>query len=165
MSFRSHIDHVCDELNRAYYAISEVKSYLSQDTLMSVYYAVVHSHLSYNVMFWGQPSRYVRVLRAQEKILRMIFNLCYYESCRTLLKAKRILTLLSMFMLKCVCHMKKCLSMFEVQGERRNYNIRCTALKIPKFKTSMFKTSPHYYNVTLYNALPENVISIDFSVL
>nr|CAH7730728.1 unnamed protein product [Callosobruchus chinensis] len=37
MSFRSRIDHVCEKQNRAYYAIFQLKSCLSQDAFMTVY--------------------------------------------------------------------------------------------------------------------------------
>nr|CAI5857714.1 unnamed protein product [Callosobruchus analis] len=91
----------------------------------------------------------------------MIFNFPYHKSCRTLFKIKKN-TLVSIFISKCVCYVKKHLSMLEVQWKNHNYNTSCTALKIPKFKTSMFKNSPHYY-VTLHecNALSRNVKCID----
>ncbi|VEN50027.1 unnamed protein product [Callosobruchus maculatus] len=133
MSFKSHIEHVCEKLNRAYYAIFHLKSCLSQDALITVYDATVHSYLSYNITCWGQSSGYIRVFRALKRILRMIFNLRYHENCRTSFKVKKILTLVSIFILKCVSYVKKHLSMFEVQGDNQHYNARCTTLKIPKF--------------------------------
>nr|CAH7747379.1 unnamed protein product [Callosobruchus chinensis] len=50
MSFRIHIDHVCGNLNRAFHAIFQLKSCLSQGALMTIYYAAVHSHLSYHFL-------------------------------------------------------------------------------------------------------------------
>nr|CAI5820071.1 unnamed protein product [Callosobruchus analis] len=96
-----------------------------------VYYAAVHSHMSH-ITCWGESFGYRGVLRAQKTILRMIFNHRYHERGTALSELKKVLTLLSIFKLKCVCYVKKHLSVFEVQRGNHNYNPRYTALKIPK---------------------------------
>jgi hypothetical protein len=56
-----HIKHVCNMLNKNYYAIQSLKNVTSINTLRSVYFANFHSHLRYGILFCGGDSQSTEV--------------------------------------------------------------------------------------------------------
>jgi hypothetical protein len=74
LSWHYHIDQIIPKLNMATYIIRIVKPLLSLEALKLVYFATVHSIISYGIIFWG-ISTYSKILfKTLEKI----------ESSRTL---------------------------------------------------------------------------------
>uniref|UniRef100_A0A1Y1MDV2 Reverse transcriptase domain-containing protein n=1 Tax=Photinus pyralis TaxID=7054 RepID=A0A1Y1MDV2_PHOPY len=53
LSWNSHLDHVRSKLNKAYYLISRIRNQFDTTHIIEVYYAVVYSHLSYNINVLG----------------------------------------------------------------------------------------------------------------
>lgn len=84
MSFEYHIDYVCGQLNKTFYAIFQMIDYLDEKGLLDLYYAFAYSHLSYNVLSWGKATESNRVFVSQKRILRLIFNLKNIESCKNI---------------------------------------------------------------------------------
>lgn len=155
MSFEHHISHVCNQLNKAFYAILHMKDYLDEKRLIDLYYAFAFCHLSYNILSWGKSVHNSRVFVAQKRILRLIFNLKPYESCKNIFKNKSILTFPSIYIFKCVTFTRQNISDFTRQSDIHYHNTRYNNLRLPPFSTSAFKRSPIYNCITLYNALPE----------
>ena len=52
LSCRKHISEVAIKLNRANAMLSEVREYISTDTVKSIYYAIFDSHLNYVNVVW-----------------------------------------------------------------------------------------------------------------
>ena len=52
LSCRKHISEVAIKLNRANAMLSEVREYVSTDTVKSIYYAIFDSHLNYVNVVW-----------------------------------------------------------------------------------------------------------------
>ncbi|KAJ8915342.1 hypothetical protein NQ315_008228 [Exocentrus adspersus] len=63
-----HIDHLCKKLNNANYAISNLKNSMPVNAVLNVYYGMVYSHLSYNVLLFGNSTDAERVLITQKRI-------------------------------------------------------------------------------------------------
>nr|CAI5819984.1 unnamed protein product [Callosobruchus analis] len=162
LSFAEHADHVCSQLNRAFYAILQLKSLLGQGELLTIYYSLAYSYLSYNVMVWGSSKHSARVFLSQKRILRLIFNKRQWESCRPIFKQHKILTLTCIYILKCVCFVKLYPNDFCSLNRTKNYATRNTNLLLMQnHNTAFFEKSPHYNCVALYNKLPLDVRTID----
>lgn len=158
LSWDLHIEHVCSQLNKAYFGILQLKSTLDESGLLNTYYALAYSHMSYNVMCWGNAKNRDRVFICQKRILRLIFNMGYNESCRIVYKDKKILTTPCIFMLKCLCYIKKNMDLFVKRNNYHLYNTRHgDLLSIPKHLTTAFKHAPHYNCIILYNNLPQEI--------
>lgn len=69
LKWDSHVHSVCKKLNSSFYAISRVRNTIPLHSLINVYYSLVYSHISYNIMLWGNSSDVDRVLIAQKRIL------------------------------------------------------------------------------------------------
>lgn len=155
LKFSSQIDYVCNKLNKAYYALLQLKNVLNEEGLTNTYYALAHSHMSYNILSWGTASNWERAFICQKRLVRLMFDLKFGESCRQTLKKKRILTLPSIYILKCVTYVKANPNSFLRTNSSRNNN-----LTIPVHRHSTYKKSPNYNCITLYNSLPTELKSI-----
>ena len=74
LSWKFHINQVCCKLKRANGALSKLRHYVPSDTLLGIYYALFHSHLSYCPQVWGQiiDIHSSRILTLQKRSLRII---------------------------------------------------------------------------------------------
>ena len=51
--WKEHIIHICSKISQGLYGMRRVKHYVSKHILVKLYYAFVHSHLSYGNSIWG----------------------------------------------------------------------------------------------------------------
>ena len=52
-----HIKHVCDKLNKVFFAILRLRNSLDQTGLINTFYALAYFHISYNIICWGARDR------------------------------------------------------------------------------------------------------------
>lgn len=156
LSWDMHIDSVCAKLNKAYYAIKLMKNCLDKPGLIKVYFAMVYSHISLNIMVWGCAKDFSRVFVAQKRIIRLMFNMGYLESCKPVFLSETLLTAPSIYILKCVMFARSHLNLYQTSSSLHNHNTRHgNLLRIPSHRTSHFKKSPLYNAIVLYNKLPQ----------
>ena len=73
LNWGPHIDSVCKKLSRANSMLSKIRYYVSRDVLLSLYYALFHSHLSYATNVWAlNASSTKRILNLQKKAVRLM---------------------------------------------------------------------------------------------
>jgi hypothetical protein len=77
--------------------VSHIYSYIHLCTLRTIYYAYIHSILSYGIIFWGRSSSVNKLFILQKKIVRLITNSRVRESCREAFKNRQIMTLYSQY--------------------------------------------------------------------
>ena len=53
LTWKNHINHVGNKISRAIYMISQVKRILPIESLRTLYFAMIHPHISYNIMTWA----------------------------------------------------------------------------------------------------------------
>ena len=53
-----HINHVLKRVSSGSYALHSVKIFLSRDNMKTLYYSIIHSHLSYGTLLWGSAFQY-----------------------------------------------------------------------------------------------------------
>lgn len=150
-----HIDLVCAKLGKAYYAISSLKGSLNRTALLDVYYALVYSTLSYCAVVWASASEWQRVFISQKRVIRLMFDLEYRQSCKEVFKQYNLLTFPCIYIYKCLLF---------VFNNRRKYDLRMSVhcyptrgsrdIDIDSYKTSFLKRSPKVSTSYLYNCLP-----------
>jgi hypothetical protein len=105
LSWNEHVDQIAAKLCSACYALRNLKHIVPQSTLRTVYYAYVHSILSYGIIFWGRSSNVSKLFILQKGIIRIINNTGVRESCREAFKNMEIITLYSeytVFSIHCI---------------------------------------------------------------
>ena len=70
---------------------------MSQEILRMVYFAYVHSIMSYGIILWGNQPHSEKVFKIQKKMIRIITNSRARDSHRELLKKWEILLFYSQF--------------------------------------------------------------------
>ena len=154
LSWEQQVNQVCSRLNKAYFAILQLKDTLDEAGLVDVYYALAYSHLSFNICLWGKSSQLQRIFVLQKRIIRLLFNLKYRESCKEIFTIKKILTAPCIYIYKCLIYAKANLQKFDTLDHSHTYSTRHgELLAIPRHKTAKFKDSFQYNSIILFNSL------------
>lgn len=161
LSWNVHVDFVCKKLNSAYFAIFQMKTVLDVKGLLNIYYALAYSHLAMNIVTWGVGRNVSRVLISQKRIIRLIFSLQPLDSCRDIFRENKIMTVIGIFILKCVCFVHKNIRCFSRLGDTHSYKTRYNNdLTVPLHTTNFYKQSPNYNFITLFNKLPSHLKNV-----
>nr|XP_023020285.1 uncharacterized protein LOC111508887 isoform X1 [Leptinotarsa decemlineata]XP_023020286.1 uncharacterized protein LOC111508887 isoform X1 [Leptinotarsa decemlineata]XP_023020287.1 uncharacterized protein LOC111508887 isoform X1 [Leptinotarsa decemlineata]XP_023020288.1 uncharacterized protein LOC111508887 isoform X1 [Leptinotarsa decemlineata] len=153
-----HIESVCSKLNKAYFAIKHMKSTMNIAGLLSIYYAMAYAHINMNILAWGRAREFLRVFVSQKRLVRLIFNLNYQDSCRSIFKENKILTVPAVYIFRCIIFAKQNIDNYSCNSEKHEYNTRHgNLLKIPKHRTTFYERSPDYNAIIYYNKLPESL--------
>lgn len=164
LKWDTHIDAVCKKLNCSYYALSRIKNSLPLRSLINVYYSLVYSHLAYNILLWGNSSDIGRVFIIQKRIIRLMFDCGPRSSCRSVFLENGILTVASIFILRCLVYVKENESDFVKLSSFHSHNTRNKeTLNFPVHRTSKFESSPKYQSIKLFNHLPIYIQSLSIS--
>ena len=75
ITWDNHIDQLISRFNSASNAITAVKAVLSRKALIMLYFSYVYSIISYATILGGNTHNSIKIIRMQEKILRIITNL------------------------------------------------------------------------------------------
>lgn len=161
LSWDIHIENICKKLNKAYFGILQLRDTLDERGLLNVYYSLAYSHISLNILNWGCGRDKGRVFILQKRIIRLIFNLNFNETCRLIYKEKNILTVPCIYIYKCLIYTKCNIHVFSKASDTHEYKTRHgQLLSIPSHRTSIFKHSARYNCVSIYNALPKQLREI-----
>src|SRR5436190_22273095 len=76
----------------------------NQDTLKQIYFALIHSHISYGISVYGATTKINldKILKVQKKAIRVILNLKWNESVKHLFSELQILTIYNLYILETV---------------------------------------------------------------
>ena len=101
LTWRSHVDHTYSKICQSLYAINMLKNMLSRKILLTMYFGLIHSHLSYGILLWGNAQKLIikKVGRIQEKAISAIFNKRHGSG---LFATAGILKLADLFKLECI---------------------------------------------------------------
>ena len=161
LSWSVQIDYICDRLNSTFYALLQLKLKLDKPHLLNVYYALCYSILSYNVTLWGNSVDSSRVFILQKRVLRLIFDLAYRDSCKPIFIEQQILTFPCIYIYKCILQIKQNLSEYDQNGINHEYETRQRdTLRVPRHNTVKYEKGPQYTGIKLYNNLPDNIRNI-----
>ena len=94
-----------------------------------------------------------RVFVMQKRIIRILFDLNYRESCRDKFKTKKIMIVTCNYIFKISCFMHRNLNKFKMNNNIHSYPTRSAReLHINNYNISEYKKSPHcadsFYNMT-----------------
>lgn len=156
ISWDVHLDYVSKKINKAYFAILQLKSTLGVEGLLKVYYALVYPHLSYNVVLWGNATNWQKIFVAQKRILRLIFNLKQIETCKHIFKDNKIMTLPGIYLFKCLLIIKQNYSQLDKNCMFHTYETRYgDSISTKKHNTKMYEKSVLYAGSKFFNILPK----------
>jgi len=98
LSWKAHVDQIVSKLNTACFVIRTIQAIMSLETLRTVYFAYIHSVISYGIIFLGGNKPYSdKILKIQKRMIRIITSSRPRDSCRELFKNLEILPLYSQY--------------------------------------------------------------------
>jgi len=97
LSWKAHIDQMMSKLNTAYFVILMLQAIMSTETLKMVYFAYVHSIISYRIILGGNQPYSKKIFKIQKRVIRIITNSRMRDSCRELFQRLEILPLYSQY--------------------------------------------------------------------
>ena len=122
LNWKNHISDIKIRLNKACYAITSIKPFMSLTVLKSTYYSYAHSIMSYGLIFWGNSTDSDDIFRIQKRIIRIFTNSNRNASCRELLKKLNILPLQSQYIYSILLFITKNKVQFPLNSNMHSIN-------------------------------------------
>ena len=57
LTWKQHIEHVRKKVAKACGSLARIRHYVHIDTLIEIYYALIHSYVRYGITVWGNASK------------------------------------------------------------------------------------------------------------
>jgi hypothetical protein len=95
LKFETHVENVASKMKSGIYCLIAVRDWAGISLSISVYHALINSHLSYSVLCWGHniaKGRVNRLVRLQKWALRVIYRKDRRYSCRELFVSSNVMT-------------------------------------------------------------------------
>jgi hypothetical protein len=74
--------------------------------IRNIYFAYIHTHLKYGLIFWGGNSKSKTIFKLEKRVMRIISGVSRLSSCRQLFKDLNSLPLPCMYIFELVCYIK-----------------------------------------------------------
>jgi hypothetical protein len=168
LTFDSHTQHIISKLNCSLYCINRVKHFLPPAALRSLYFALIHSHISYCPIITSCASNtnIQKITRIQKKAVRIISNKQYREHTAPIFRSLKILTYQQLSVYSKLNFMHSVIynycppsfiDIWKPNNERNEIpNLRnADQLAIPHPRIELFKKSPLYSLPKLWNSLDD----------
>lgn len=135
--------------------IRKLRKIVSLDVLKIVYFAHIHSHLSYGTLMWGAQTYSIKLFRLQKKGIRLMSGIPPRGHCREIFKYLRIMTVPALFIYQCLIYVKENYCNFPKHNMCHSYNTRGKENIMTSFYcyTSTLKSFLHV-SIKLFNSLP-----------
>lgn len=158
LSWGNQIDLLLKKLSTHCFVLWQMRQHVSIHILKIYYYAYVQSCLDYCIICWGSCSRMGELLVMQKKIIRTMTFKSSRDSCKTLFSELHILTVPSLYILRCVLYVKSHIDTYiprdghSTHYLRENFNIT-----VPQHRLTTVAKGPNIMSIKLYNKLPLEV--------
>lgn len=158
-----HVDYVTSKIASGYFAIRQLKDTLDCETLVSLYYSLIYTHLLYGVVVWGYSVNWMRVFVAQKRVIRLLFGIKYGSSCRLVFPEKKLLTFPCIYIYRILLYVKANTEKYTTNSFFHGYETRhAGSFSTVGHHLSKFEKSPDYMGTKLYNKLPARVRAMDY---
>lgn len=164
LKWTSHVDFIANKISSGLFVLRNICKICTHQTASSVYYALVHSHISYGIALWGSCSKQQldRIFKLQKRAIRYLCNLPSRESCREKYKQLDILTVPALYIYEVILLVRKRPEKFISVGDRHSYNTRRgVELEVPRHRTVRYERTPTYNSIKFYNKLPLDIRAIE----
>lgn len=132
--------------------------------MKSVYFALLHSHISFGIALYGSTTidNLTRILILQKKALRIMLNLKWYDSTKQYFSELGIFTVFSLYIYEIILIIKASSSSMLSLGQSHKYYTRNqNKFAYKSHNLKLFERKPRYAGIKYYNKLPLEIRSID----
>ena len=82
VGWQSHINGIATKINKNVFALRILSYNLGLLTMLTAYYAFVHSYLNYGTLLWGNHDMASKLFVLQKKAVRIICGVPSREHCK-----------------------------------------------------------------------------------
>lgn len=156
-----HIDVLAARLSKNIFLLKNLSNCVSGVTLRTAYYGLCHSLIAYAIQAWGNCSGAHRIFGLQRRAVRIVAGLGYRQDCRDVFPRLRILTLPSLYILRCLLYAHRNRESLVLQRDVHGYDTRRAAdLRLDFCRLACSQRAPHYMSTRLFRGLPLSVRSL-----
>jgi len=171
ITWNKHIDMIRIKLSRSIFALNRVKHIFPFDIMKSLYFSLVHCHITYGIIAWGNSKSIRKIEILQKRAVRIINNKPYRAHTEPLFKLNNILTVKDIYKHQ-VClfvhdfkynRLPVSFSYFFPTGNDTNLSSRRVnhiPLTIPMSRTSFSSHLPTHLFPNIWNSLHNDTMSI-----
>lgn len=156
INWKSHVDKLKNKFAQFIYALSVLKRNTDERCALSTYYAYAYSWLRYGVNLWGHSTDANDLFIQQKKCIRIIYNVRQRESCRPLFLKHKILNFPSIYIFE-TAKVRKHIHLYEFTKSARRKDM----LLLPAPRLQLYKSSPYYSSIVIYNKLPIKIRCVE----
>lgn len=162
LSWDQHIQKLASKISSGLYVLRRMSLLCSLDTLKTVYFAHIHSHISYGLAVYGGTSKnnLDTILIFQKKALRILLNLEDQISVKNKFSELNILTVYDQYILECIMCVRYKYNELDRHSSIHSYNTRHrNNLNLAQHRLSFFTKKATHFGSKCLNHLPENLKS------
>lgn len=157
LTWAPHIDHVCNRLASACYALSRLAPTLSINNIKKAYFGYFHSILIQGVDLWATSADRDKPFKLQKRALRIIARKPADHPAKDLFKHYKILTLPSVYILTACQYVRANQHNYSAYGFRSE---RCRAKNLlapPLRRLAKARASLSVFGPKIYNCIPVDI--------
>ena len=176
LNFQEHIKHLEKKVSRSVGILSKLKNHLPKHALFKLYYTVVHSHLLYGLIVWGNthPTYLSKLITLQNKALRIVTGSGLYQNVLPLYQNLNVLNLINLHKLenakfihnqinkRLSTNFNNYFTLAKFSHSPQTPSTAYSNLTIPLYKTKRTQKSIKYSGAKIWNSIANNIR--DFSI-
>jgi hypothetical protein len=132
---------------------------MGDKTLRMIYFAYVHSLLSYGIILRGNSSHSYSVFRMQKRVLRIMTKSGYRYSCRQLFKNWEILPFYSQYMFSLMLFVVRNTHLYTITNQETHgmNTMHNTDFNFLTVRLTAFKEGAYFMGMKILNHFPTNI--------
>ena len=160
LDWTPHIQKISSKIISSCYMLRKLSYIVPPDITKIVYFAHVHSHLAYGILFWGASPQAKRIFILQKKAVRILTWVSSRHSCRDLFKQVGVLTLTGILIQAAATFVRINSSIFTQNSQIHDHMTRSSRhIHLATHNLSLFSKGPYYLSSIIYNKLPDKILS------
>ena len=107
LSWRKQLSSINSKISKALFVIKQVKFSLPIESLHTLYFSLLHPHITYGILAWGNANNNLlqKTQTIQKRAMRTIYNKRYNSHTDPLFKESRILKISDLYQLEVMTFM------------------------------------------------------------
>lgn len=170
LTWQFQIDYLKKKLSALMASLRGVVRCFPRKLRLSIYNAMVKSHLIYQIEIWGSASktRLAKLQIAQNKIIKLLFHYPYLSSCTKVYKETKLMTLQQLYKYHTCILVRKVLNktihtsitLTQTKHVTKRLTRRASYLVLPKVRTKYGKRMFTFEGAQIFNKLPSDIKSV-----
>jgi hypothetical protein len=92
MTWEALADHLVKRISKKLFVLRQLRSEVNVKTLLTAYYALIHSNITYAILVWDHSTHLCKVFNQQRKCIRVLGGLGYRDNYKDMFEKLKILT-------------------------------------------------------------------------